>query len=88
MDYDEVLDAVKKSLPKPPEVLVISCCGFSAERATRAARIGGAARLADLPAVKSRRVHVVDGAAYFSRPSPRLVDSLEMLARFAHPELY
>ncbi|HLJ81738.1 MAG TPA: BtuF-related (seleno)protein, partial [Ktedonobacterales bacterium] len=42
----------------------------------------------DLPAVQAGRVHVVDGASYFSRPSPRLVDSLEMLASFVHPELF
>jgi iron complex transport system substrate-binding protein len=40
---------------------------------------------ADLPAVQAERVHVVDGAAYFSRPGPRLVDSLEILAGFIHP---
>jgi iron complex transport system substrate-binding protein len=27
----------------------------------------------------------VDGSAYFSRPGPRLVDSLELLAEFLHP---
>jgi hypothetical protein len=35
----------------------------------------------DLPCVRDDRVYVVDGSVYFSRPGPRLVDSLEMLAR-------
>jgi iron complex transport system substrate-binding protein len=30
-------------------------------------------------------VYVVDGNAYFSRPGPRLVDSLELLAHALHP---
>ncbi|MGZ3584737.1 MAG: cobalamin-binding protein, partial [Ktedonobacterales bacterium] len=30
---------------------------------------------------------IVDGAAYFSRPGPRLVDSLELLSRFIHPSI-
>ena len=33
-----------------------------------------------LPAVQAGAVYVVDGATYFSRPGPRLVDSLELLA--------
>lgn len=69
-----------------PEVIVISCCGFSEERARQDLPILEALPgYADLPAVQSGRVHVVDGAAYFSRPGPRLVDSLEILAGFLHP---
>ena len=33
------------------------------------------------------RVYAVDGNAYFSRPGPRIVDSLELLAELIHPEL-
>lgn len=69
-----------------PEVIVISCCGFSEERARQDLPILEALPgYADLPAVQAERVHVVDGAAYFSRPGPRLVDSLEILAGFLHP---
>lgn len=72
-----------------PEVLVISCCGFSAARASEDLAILEAQPGWDsLPAVQAGRVHVVDGASYFSRPGPRLVDSLEMLASFVHPELF
>ncbi|MGQ9482511.1 hypothetical protein [Chloroflexus sp.] len=30
----------------------------------------------------------IDGNAYFSRPGPRIVDSLELLASMIHPELF
>jgi iron complex transport system substrate-binding protein len=30
----------------------------------------------------------VDGNAYFSRPGPRIVDSVELLAELVHPELF
>ncbi|HKS70954.1 MAG TPA: cobalamin-binding protein [Ktedonobacterales bacterium] len=72
-----------------PQVMVISCCGFDEAR-TRAELPSLEARpgYADLPCVREGRVHVVDGSAYFSRPGPRLVDSLEILARFIHPEMY
>jgi iron complex transport system substrate-binding protein len=70
-----------------PEVVVIACCGLTAERALEEtpalARVAG---WADLPAVRHGRVFVADGAAYFSRPGPRLVDSLELLAHVVHPD--
>jgi iron complex transport system substrate-binding protein len=72
-----------------PEVMVISCCGFSEERARQDLPLLEALPgYGDLPCVRGGRVHVVDGSAYFSRPGPRLVDSLELLARFLHPALY
>lgn len=72
-----------------PEVLVISCCGFSQERTRQELpTLEHQPGYAELPAVKNGRVHVVDGSAYFSRPGPRLVDSLELLAHFVHPEVF
>ena len=70
-----------------PAVMVISCCGFTAERTRQELPIlEGLSGYCDLPCVRAGRVHVVDGNAYFSRPGPRLVDSLELLAGFIHPE--
>ncbi|HEU5438962.1 MAG TPA: cobalamin-binding protein [Ktedonobacterales bacterium] len=72
-----------------PEVMVISCCGFDEARTRQDVPLLEALPGWDtLPCVRSGRIHVVDGAAYFSRPGPRLVDSLEILARFVHPELF
>lgn len=69
-----------------PDVLVVMPCGFGTERAVREARAlatrQGWERLA---AVRSGRVHAVDGSAYFSRPGPRLVDGIEILAGLLHP---
>jgi iron complex transport system substrate-binding protein len=64
-----------------PEVLFIACCGFSVERTLRdLPLLRSKAGWEDLPCVRNSRVYVVDGSAYFSRPGPRLVDSLEILA--------
>lgn len=72
-----------------PEVLVISCCGFSAARASEdLPLLEEQPGWDELPAVQAGRVHIVDGAAYFSRPGPRVVESLEMLAEIVHPELF
>ena len=40
----------------------------------------------NLPAVKTGNVYALNGNAYFSRPGPRLVNGLEILARIIHPE--
>ncbi len=70
-----------------PEVLVIACCGYSAERALQDVSILRATpQWQSLACVQNQRVYVVDGSSYFNRPGPRLVDSLEILAHVLHPE--
>jgi iron complex transport system substrate-binding protein len=39
-------------------------------------------------AVKSGAVFAANGSAYFSRPGPRLVDGLELMAKMIHPEVF
>jgi iron complex transport system substrate-binding protein len=76
-------------LAAQPEVMVIACCGFDIARTRQdlpllAARPGWA----DLPCVRNERVFVINGSDYFSRPGPRLVDSLEILANILHPDIH
>jgi iron complex transport system substrate-binding protein len=65
-----------------PEVVVVMPCGYDAERALEEAR----AFRDELAAVGARRIVAVDAAAYFSRPGPRLVDGLELMAHILHPD--
>jgi iron complex transport system substrate-binding protein len=58
-----------------PELLVLAPCGFNRERAQEEARLVRD----ELEQVGAGRVVVLDGSAYFNRPGPRLVDSLELL---------
>ena len=70
----------KAVIESRPEVLVVSACGLSLQRSlaeTEAAR----RRFEALEA----QIWVVDGNAFFSRPGPRLVDSVEILAGILHP---
>ncbi|HJQ19688.1 MAG TPA: cobalamin-binding protein [Gemmatimonadaceae bacterium] len=70
-----------------PDVVLISCCGFTAERTLEEVHVLDAVAGWDtVPAVQNSRVHVTDGSSYFSRPGPRLVDSLELLANVIHPD--
>ncbi|MCS6923959.1 MAG: cobalamin-binding protein [Fimbriimonadales bacterium] len=74
LDWNEVL-------AWQPEAIVIACCGFTVERTLQdlpiLERMPG---WYDLPAVRTGAVFITDGNAYFSRPGPRLADSLEWLA--------
>jgi iron complex transport system substrate-binding protein len=69
-----------------PEVLVVMPCGFGVARAAEDAlllrRLAGWDRL---PAVRTGRVFAADGSSYFSRPGPRLVEGIELLAALFHP---
>jgi iron complex transport system substrate-binding protein len=65
-----------------PEVVIVMPCGYDAERALEEA-YDFQDELGELGAA---RVVAVDAAAYFSRPGPRLVDGLELLAHILHPE--
>lgn len=72
-----------------PEVMVIACCGFHVARTLEDLPIlRSQAGWNDLRCVRSGRVYVVDGSDYFSRPGPRLVDSLEILAHTLHPSIH
>jgi iron complex transport system substrate-binding protein len=72
-----------------PEVLIVAQCGFSVERSRQDLPILEALPgFRDLPAAQNGRVFVVNGSDYFSRPGPRLVDSLELLASLLHPEIF
>lgn len=70
-----------------PEYLFLLPCGFDADRALAEARV-----LTDRPdwselrAVREGRTWVLDGNAYFSRPGPRVVDGIELLASLLHPD--
>ena len=64
-----------------PDVVVVMPCGYDAARAYTEALDYGA-RLAALGAAQ---VVAVDAAAYFSRPGPRLIDGMELLARLLQP---
>ena len=44
-------------------------------------------RWTDIPAVRNQRIFLVD-SNLFDRPSPRLLDGLELIVRLIHPELF
>jgi iron complex transport system substrate-binding protein len=67
-----------------PEVLIIT--SMSRSGAYERARADWN-RLADMPAVREKRIYTVNSDV-FDRPSPRLLDALEILTRLLHPKLF
>jgi len=74
---------------REPDILFVACCGFARDRALEDLRgVLDQEICRSLPAVKTGRVYVADGDAYFSRPGPRLLDGLEIMAHAFHPEVH
>jgi len=79
IEWQQVLDA-------RPEIIVLALCGYDIDRARHDYKT-----LRRLPGFDSMRtannhqVYVVNASAYFARPGPRIVESLEILAGILHP---
>jgi iron complex transport system substrate-binding protein len=79
IDWHQVLEA-------RPEVIVLTLCGYDVARARHDYELLRRFPAFDtMPAVQTGKVYVVNANAYFSRPGPRIVDSLEILAGILHP---
>jgi iron complex transport system substrate-binding protein len=82
LDWEKLVEA-------DPDCLIIMPCGFDLERTrTESETLAKNPAWDKLRAVREGKVFITDGNAYFNRPSPRLVDSVEILAEILHPDLY
>lgn len=71
-----------------PEKLFIDLCSSDLARQLREISwLAGQPGWYDLPAVQSGEVYLIDHV-YFSRPGPRVVQGLEILAQLTHPETF
>ena len=72
-----------------PDVVLVKPCGFPLDRTLAELHVLSASLpWGEWAAVREGRVYVGDGNAYFNRPGPRLVESLEILAACIHPEAF
>jgi iron complex transport system substrate-binding protein len=79
IEWQHVLDA-------RPEVIVLALCGYGINRARRDYEVlRRFSNFNSLPAARQGQIYLVDASAYFARPGPRIVDSLEILAGILHP---
>ena len=71
-----------------PDILIVAPCGYTANQARDEYRaMSFTAGWQDIPAVRTGRVYSLDANSYFSRPGPRLIIGLEILAKLIHPSV-
>jgi iron complex transport system substrate-binding protein len=71
-----------------PEMLIVAPCGYSAEQSREEYRgMQFPEAWSAIPAVRNNRVYALQANSYFSRPGPRVVTGVEILAKLLHPEV-
>ncbi|MBI1801792.1 MAG: cobalamin-binding protein [Chloroflexi bacterium] len=70
-----------------PDYLLLMPCGYTVETIVRElASIEWPETFWQMPAVQHGRVYALNATAYFSRPGPRVIDGVELLAGLLHAE--
>lgn len=79
----EIEEAVKFD----PDIIVLMPCGFEISKTLKELpALARNEKWKSLRAVKTGNVYAVNANAYFSKPGPRTVTGLEILAKILHPE--
>ncbi len=82
VEWDEIVEY-------QPEIIILSPCGYDIKQVLAEVHALSAYSGWDkVPAFHSSNIYAVNASAYFSRPGPRIVDGLELLAHMIHPELF
>ena len=80
IDWQEVLEA-------RPEIIVLALCGYDVDLALRDYELlREFPEFDSLPAARTGEIYLVNASAYFARPGPRVIDSIEILAGILHPK--
>src|SRR5436853_2710618 len=80
IDWQEVLDT-------RPEIIVLALCGYDVDLAQHDYELLQEFPGFDsLPAARTGEVYLVNASAYFTRPGPRIIESIEILAGILHPK--
>ena len=80
IDWQEVLEA-------RPEIIVLALCGYDVDQAQRDYELlRQFPGFNSLPAARTGEIYLVNASAYFARPGPRVIESIEILAGILHPK--
>jgi len=72
-----------------PDIIVLMPCGFDINRIHKEySRLASNGQWKSLRAVKNNKVYAVDANSYFSKPGPRTVTGIEILAKIINPETF
>ncbi len=82
IEWDAVLDY-------QPEIIVLSPCGFDLDGVLKEVHVlASYSGWERIHAFQSLNIYAVNASAFFSRPGPRVVDGLELLAHIIHPRMF
>ena len=83
MDMDEVVNS-------KPDIIIFMPCGFDTDRTVQEYEsiLHNNPGWNSLQAVKNNQIYAVDANSFFSKPSIRTIDGLEILAKIIHPEKF
>ena len=83
MDMDEVVNS-------KPDIIIFMPCGFDTDRTVQEYEsiLYNNPTWNSLKAVKNNQIYAVDANSFFSKPSIRTIDGLEILAKIIHPEKF
>ena len=68
-----------------PEIIVLMVCGFDLARTIEEFDL---LKESDFWKQYDGEIYAVDGSAYFSRPGPRIIDGVEILAEIINPNIF
>ena len=83
MDMDEVVNS-------KPDIIIFMPCGFDTDRTVQeyGSILHNNPAWNSLQAVKNNQIYAVDANSFFSKPSIRTIDGLEILAKIIQPEKF
>ena len=83
MDMDEVVNS-------KPDIIIFMPCGFDTDRTVQECEsiLHNNPAWNSLQAVKNNQIYAVDANSFFSKPSIRTIDGLEILAKIIQPEKF
>ena len=73
---------------KPDVIVLIPCGYYTSDILRQMENTIFPANWREIPAIENNEVWALDATSYFSRPAPRVVDGVEILAKIFHPEIF
>lgn len=82
IDYQQIYES-------QPDVMILIPCGYyTADILRQLDSTYFPSNWSEIPAILNDNVWALDATSYFSRPAPRVVDGIEILAKIFHPEIF
>ena len=94
LEKNEVLATIENFMEEvknsDPDVIILMPCGFDTDRTVSEydSILSNNSAWNSLKAVKDNQIYAVDANSFFSKPSIRTIDGLEILAKIIHPDKF